>query len=143
MIDLSRQALLHALALKQVVERFSASDVGSMNEESRRKWCEMIRRHASGFKQSSNAIRRELGPVFPSFEANQSADAAVEIRDNAALIEAVKNLVNFALATDDAISHGFSVSPDTKPAMNSPTNAMFWRTLSRAESLAVAIERIQ
>jgi hypothetical protein len=59
-----------------------------------------------------------------------------------ALIDAVKNLINFASATDDAISRAFSVSPDTKPAMNSPDNAIFWRTLSRAELLAAAIERI-
>jgi len=143
MIDLSRQGLLHAFALKQLVERFSASDVGSMNDESRRKWYEMIRKHASGFRQSSNAIRRELEPVFPSLESSQSADAPVEIRDDAAMIEAVKNLVNFASAMDDAISRAFSVSPDTKPAMNSPNNAIFWRTLSRAETLATAIERIQ
>jgi len=142
MIDLSREGLLHAFALKQIVERFSASDLGAMNEESRRKWHEMIRAHASGFRQSSNTLRHELGPIFPSLEGIQSTDAQVEIRDDAALIEAVKNLMNCALATDEAISRAFSVSPDTKPAMNSPNNAIFWRTLSRAEALAAAIERI-
>src|ERR1051325_6683753 len=142
MIDLSRQGLLHAFALKQLVERFSAADIGSMSEESRHKWHEMIRTHASGFRQSSNALRRELGPIFPGLEPGQPTDGSVEIRDDAALIDAVKNLLNFVTATDDAISRAFSVSPDTKPAMNSPDNAIFWRTLSRAELLAAAIERI-
>lgn len=142
-VDLSRQGLLHAFALKQLVERFSAADVGSMDEESRRKWREMIRTHATGLRQSSNALRHELRPVFPSLEASQSSDAASEIESDVGLIEAVKNLVNFASATDDAISRSFSVSPDTKSAINSPNNAIFWRTLSRAEALAAAIERIQ
>jgi RNA polymerase sigma factor (sigma-70 family) len=142
MIDQSRQALLHAFALKHLVERFSAADVASLSEESRRKWHEMIRTHARGFRQGSGVLRRELRPVFPNLETSQSFDRVSEIRDDAGLLDAVKSLVNFASATDDAVSRSFSLSPDARPATNTPANSIFWRTLNRADSLAAALEAI-
>jgi RNA polymerase sigma factor (sigma-70 family) len=140
MIDESRQSLLHVFALKHLVERFTPADLGSLNAESRAKWREMIRGHARGFRQSTAALRRDLNPVFPHMEAGQPTDNVDEINDDRELLEAVKSLVNFASATDDAISRAFSISPEAKPINNGPRNAMFWRTLSRAETLATAIE---
>jgi len=88
-------------------------------------------------------LRRELTPIFPHTEASQGGESTAEIRDDAAVIEAVKSLINFAAANDEAISRAFAISPDMKPAINTPGSAIFWRTLNRAESLAAALERIQ
>jgi len=142
MIDQSWKTLLHAFALKYLVERFSAMDLTSLNEESRRKLHEMIRTHAHGFRQNTNILRRDLSPIFSTVETNQPCDI-VKIHDDVELFEAVKNLVKFASVTDDAISRSFSVSPETNPAINTPASVIFWRTLNRAESLAAALEAIQ
>lgn len=141
MIDQSRQGLLHAFALKHMVERFSSNDLDALDQESQRKLHEMIRSHAKAFRQSVNGLRRDLAPVFSPAEPNESATVA-DLKTDADIIDAVKSLLNFASATDDAVSRAFAISPDTKPVLNTPASPIFWRTLSRADALAAALERI-
>ncbi|MFN2532198.1 MAG: RNA polymerase sigma factor [Pyrinomonadaceae bacterium] len=140
-IDQSRKGLLHAFALKHLVERFSDADLKLLNTESRQKWHEMIRSHARAFRESSAELRGYLGLIFPHPEAGPASESA-DLPNDASLIEAVKSLVSFASATDDAISRAFSLSPDMQPVVNTPKGAIFWRTLSRSESLAAALEQI-
>jgi DNA-directed RNA polymerase specialized sigma24 family protein len=141
MIDQSRQALLHAFALKHMVERFSSNDLHALDQESQRKLHEMIRTHAKAFRQSVGGLRRDLAPIF-SPEEPSDTETVPDLKTDSDVIEAVKSLLNFASATDDAVSRAFAISPDTKPVLNTPSSPLFWRSLNRADALAAALERI-
>jgi DNA-directed RNA polymerase specialized sigma24 family protein len=142
MIDQSRQALQHAFALKHLTQRFSANDLGSLNDESRRKWHEMIRAHARAFAESSRALRRDLAPIFPQGPALSNDEKALDLRNDAALVEAVETLVGLASASDEAVSRAFALCPNCKAAMD-PGATAFWRTFNRAENLANSLQRVQ
>ncbi len=142
MIDQSRQALEHAFALKHLTQRFSTNDLGSLNDESRQKWHEMIRAHARAFTESSRALRRELAPIFSQGQSMLGDDQSPEIRNDASLVEAVGTLADLASATDEAVGRAFAISPGAKAAVD-PGATTFWRTLNRAESLASALQRVQ
>ncbi|HKZ02927.1 MAG TPA: hypothetical protein VJ180_11835, partial [Pyrinomonadaceae bacterium] len=147
-IDQSRQGLHHAFALKRLVGRFSARDLNSLTDDSRRKWHEMIRTHARAFRESTGLLRRDLVPIFGESQRGQSMRRdesasmipSMILRD-ADLVETVDQLVKLALANDEAISHAFALHPDTTFSVLG--SAVFWSNFNRAENLAAALERIE
>jgi len=142
MIDQSRQALLHAFALKHLVERFSTNDLNSLSDESRRKWYEMIKTHAHAFRESTRVLRCDLAPIFARGENSQNDSGGDVILNDAALVEAVDKLAKLALTNDEAISQAFALHPDAKGSVSLGGN-VFWSTFTRAENLAAALERIE
>ena len=142
MLDTSRQALLHAFALKHLTQRFSATDLAVLDDDSRRKLHDMIRTHARAIRQNVAALRRDLTPMFPHSDTDY-LDTVADLRDHAAVLEAIRNLLKLTAATDETISRAFALSPDSQPVRDTPASADFWRTLNRAENLATVLERIQ
>jgi len=146
MINASQQALLHAFALKHLVERFSADDLSSLDEGSRNKWYGMIRAHAGAFRESTRVLRRDLGSLFPQdpqdHGAAQNDEDGFSIANDSALAETVANLVKLALANDEAVSQAFAIQSDPKSATGLGS-AAFWSDFNRADNLAVALQRIE
>ncbi len=131
----SIQARLQALALKQIVERFSAADLQTMNPEARVKWRALVSEHARAFRRETGILRQELEPIFPALS---SEPANIEITNVADLVSAGKRLFELASASDEALRQSFSVSSENSRAAPIKTEG-FWRALSNAENLAAKI----
>jgi RNA polymerase sigma factor (sigma-70 family) len=142
MLGASRQALLHAFALKHLTQRFSPTDLAALDDDSRRRLQDMIRIHARVFRQNVAALRGDLAPIFPHTEADD-LDFVTDLRHYTSVLEAIKSLLALANSADETISRAFALNPDSQPVADTPASADFWRTLSRAENLAAALERIQ
>lgn len=146
MLNTSRDALLHALALRRLAERFPPSVLQSLNAEALTHWRTMVRDYARGFRERTEAIRRELHPVFfPERElgdasfVDPSVDSVGEIGAPPELAKAIEALSQQALANDETIRSAFALSPSSK-AVIVPREALR-RALLRSERLASAIER--
>ena len=136
----SRQARRHALALRQIVERFSAEDLRTLDEAARRQWLALIAQHARALNQECAALRRELQPIFfPNAGLDQGA-AAIEIRGDADLSHAVARLFELAVSIDDAVRRSFNIS-GSGPQSVAVKTAQFHQSLRDAESLAAKISK--
>jgi len=133
----SIQARLHALALKQIAERFSLADLQAMDPAAHAKWRSLVNEHAQVFRREITALRRELELLFPA-AASSDGSVEMEVTNDAALARAAKRLFELASANDDAISSSFSVyagSEGSAPVKS----AQFWRSFRAAEGLAERI----
>ncbi|HEY8186043.1 MAG TPA: sigma-70 family RNA polymerase sigma factor [Pyrinomonadaceae bacterium] len=130
----SRQALLQASALKRLVRRFSPEEIDALEPEARTKWLAMIREHAQAYQREIAALRQELSSVF-----GQSGTAGQEAIGETNLAQLADRLVQLSYANDEAVRSTFTVSVEgtTTTAIKSPH---FWRSLTSAERLAVAIQ---
>ncbi len=130
----ARQARRHALALKQIVERFSAEDLSTMDESSRQQWRALVDQHARSIQQETESLRRELQPIFFPGEP-QAGGGGGSTND---LAQAAKQLFEIAVSNDDTVRRSFTLGSSGSPAVKS---SEFARSLSRAISLAAAISR--
>jgi len=127
----SRQALLQASALKDLVERFSPAEVQALSPEARDKWLGMIREHAEAYRREVAALRQELTSVFGSRPGEGAGEA------NPA--RAAGRLLQMSYANDDAVRSAFTVSQDGRTTAGIKSE-QFWRSLSAAEKLAAEIQ---
>jgi hypothetical protein len=135
----TRKARRHALALKQIAERFSANDLRSLDESARNQWRQMIARHASGVEQELEGLRRELQPMFPSM-TNVESNVGVEISSDADLARAAKRLFDLACAIDNGVGTSFSIYAGANAT--APVRTVeFARALISAAALAQRIGR--
>ncbi|HLL15768.1 MAG TPA: sigma-70 family RNA polymerase sigma factor [Pyrinomonadaceae bacterium] len=132
----SRQALMHASALRRLAGRFSPAETRALTLEARAKWQTMIREHARGYREQTAALRRELRPVFsPAGGGEGSSESA----DEESLRRDAERLLRHGYAHDEAMRSAFTLS-DGGRASVSLRSPQFWRSLAAAESLAGAIE---
>jgi RNA polymerase sigma factor (sigma-70 family) len=132
----SRQALMHASALKRLAGRFSPAETRSLTPEARTKWQTMIREHARGYREQTAALRRELRPIF--FQGG-GGEVAGEKTDDESLRQDAERLLRFGYAHDEAMRSAFTLSDGARSSV-SLRSPQLWRTLAAAESLAGAIE---
>jgi RNA polymerase sigma factor (sigma-70 family) len=132
----SRQAMLHAWALRKLVQRFSTDEVQSLDKNSRTKWLTLIVQHTQGFERETTGLRAHLILAFP---AKAAADETVtDVTDEAGLARLILRMAELSTITDEAIRSSFTLSGGDGLAVSS---APFWRTLSNAELLAQKIEQ--
>ncbi len=131
----SRQALLHASALKRLIERFPLEETRSLAPPARAKWINMVREHAQGCVRETSAVRQEVRYVFTNAP---SGEAANEFVNENGLRQAAERLVQLSYANDEAVHSSFIVSSDNQ-TVAPIKSAQFWRTLKTAEKLATAI----
>lgn len=128
----SRQALLHASALKRLVERFSPDEVRGLSPDAREKFLTMVQDHSRSYQRAVAALRQELRPIF--FRSGESAsEIAAESRARA------NQLLKLSYANDDAVRSAFTISADGRTTANIKTE-QFWRSLVTAEKLAAEIQ---
>jgi hypothetical protein len=136
----SARARSHALAMKQIAERFSRSDLEAMDEAVRANWRSMIGGHAEGLQRELRSLRADLGRIFPA----SAAEAAVqtEVASDEDLVRSAKHIFELASTNDAALRMSFSLSTDK--SVEAPVKtAGFWRSFSSAEGLAAKIAHYQ
>ncbi|HEV2762985.1 MAG TPA: hypothetical protein VGV38_08325, partial [Pyrinomonadaceae bacterium] len=129
----SRQALLHANALRRLASRFTPEETRSLAPEARTRWLSMVREHARAYRRETAALRAELRPVFGG-SATGGDDAGA-----AQPSQAAEQLLRLSYATDEAVRSALAAS-EHAGASHTLGSAQFWRSLQRAEQLAAAIE---
>jgi hypothetical protein len=129
----SRQALLQASALKRLVERFSPADIRALSPEARDKWLSMIHEHSQAYRREVAALRQQLATIFGG------RSPAAEPGDVTNTAQAASRLVELSYANDDAVRSAFTISADGRTT-GGIKSEKFWRSLSAAEKLALAIE---
>ena len=131
----SRQALLHASALKRLAGRFTPAEARALGPDARTKWLSMIREHAGAYRRETAALRAQLGAVFGGGGEGANAEAV----DETNLSEAAARLLQLSYAQDGAVRSAFTISEEggTASAVKSP---QFRRTLASSERLAAAIQ---
>ncbi|HEU4432211.1 MAG TPA: RNA polymerase sigma factor [Pyrinomonadaceae bacterium] len=130
-------ALFHAIALKQLINRFANVDMRTVAPDARAKWLAMVREQAAAFERESALLRRELQPIF--FVGGESnAVEQVAIADDADLAAAVEKLHKLALANNEAVRSAFTISSRSSA---SALKSSFWRSSESAETLAQRIGR--
>jgi len=130
-------ALFHAIALKQLINRFANVDMRTVAPDARAKWLTMVREQAAAFQRETAALRRELQPIFfVGAESNVVEDVA--IADDADLAAAVEKLHKLALANNEAVRSAFTISSRSSA---SALKSSFWRSSESAERLAQRIGR--
>ena len=135
----SRRALSHAIELKQLSQRFSATQLDALTPSARAKLFSMVRGHAEALRLETSQLRGELQPIFFPTENDGGNSEASEISGDAGLAPAIERLSNLVLTNDEQIRSAFAASSagPTSRAMKAPR---FRLSLVMAERLA---ERIQ
>ena len=129
----SRRALLHASALKRLVERFTPAEGRALAPAAREKWLALVREHVQAIRRETVALNGELRPVFsPGTNARGAATG------DANPARAAERLLELAYDTDAAVRSAFTVSADGDGAAR-VKSAQFWRALGEAEALAASI----
>lgn len=126
------QASRHALAMKQLSDRFSIADLQSLNTEERAKWLGLLRGHAGKFLSEAESLRRDLGTVFPDLGGGSTAGTPGGDREIQA---SVRRLYELAVSTDEDLRGSFAVFANASGSAEVKT-AKFWRSFN--SSIAVA-----
>ena len=129
----SRQALLHASALRRLVGRFTPEEARALQPEARAKWLSMVREHAGAYRREVAALRAQLTPVFGSHGAGAQTPAGES------LARAAERLLQLSYAQDDAVRTAFTISESGGSAA-AISSAQFWRTLAASERLAASVQ---
>jgi RNA polymerase sigma factor (sigma-70 family) len=131
----SRQALLHASALKRMANRFTPAQARALSEDARAKWLAMVREHAGAYAREVAALRAQLSSVFGG-----GAGVGAEGLGDADAAQASERLLQLSYAQDSAVRSAFTISEEGRSAaaVKSP---QFWRTLSVSERLAAEIQK--
>jgi len=130
-------ALFHAIALKQLVNRFANVDMRTVAPDARAKWLSMIREQAVAFERETALLRRDLQPIF-FVGAELGAGEELTIASDADLAVAVEKLHKLALANNDAVRTAFVISSRSSAGA---LRSSFWRLSANAQGLARGIER--
>jgi DNA-directed RNA polymerase specialized sigma24 family protein len=132
----SRQALLHASALRRMVGRFTPAEARELGPEARSKWLSMIREHAGAYRREAAALRGQLSTVFA---AGGGGGARAEVNGEAGLAQAAERLLQLSYTQDGAVRSAFTISEGGGSAA-AIKSQQFWRALSESERLAAAIQ---
>jgi len=138
-VNRSYRALFHAVQLKQLIVRFSKTNMQGISEEGRKKLREMIQTHAEGFSREYVVLRRELEPIFHTegFSAVREQD---HIENDEQLNVAVEKLSRLASSNNEAIRTAFTVSEEGS-SVRRLNSGQFWKDLVDAEQIALKIAK--
>jgi RNA polymerase sigma factor (sigma-70 family) len=136
----SFQARRHALALKQIAERFSLEDLRSLDPPAMGKWQAMISQHARALQQETSSLRRELEQAFPALAAGN--EGGIDVASDEAIVRAAQRLFAVAVDNDERVRHSFAVYAGGAGLAPIKT-AQFWQSLGNAERIAQAIQNRQ
>jgi DNA-directed RNA polymerase specialized sigma24 family protein len=154
----SRTALLHAVLLRSLAERYDASTLRALDEQAYETWRTLLATHASAFADEAGGVRALIRPAFlegderaPSGETDGRVDVGVGVDVGAgvgvdkndggvALNEAAARIGDLAIAIDEAVRTALSASTE-RPGRLRVKDATFWQTVRTAERLARTLGR--
>jgi hypothetical protein len=133
----SRQARRHALALKQLAERFSLTDLRTLPESDRAHWISLLQEHAREFEREVQGLRRELQQVFPAL--SETPAEAGSLSSDADIQDSVRRLYELTVAFDEDVRQSFTLSSQAGGVAQVKADR-FWQSLRNAEALAARIQ---
>jgi hypothetical protein len=133
----SQSAKAHALALRQIAQRFSADELRAMTPEEHRQWRDMLKTHAGAVLNETRLMQENLEPVFRA-NAEDKSSLAPSLKSDADLVYAAVKLSDLTTSNDSAVWHSFAASTQ---ASNVTLVCLpeFWESLLDAEILAQEI----
>jgi hypothetical protein len=135
----SSRARSHALALKQIAERFSPADIETMDPAARTRWRALMMEHANIFHREMDEVRLALAPMFPL--ANGTAPSDIEIASDQDMARGAKHLFEISAVIDNGLRASLSLSSERGDApVRSP---QFWSSFNSAQALAARIVAIK
>jgi anti-sigma factor RsiW len=139
MVNLSNQGMDHLWAMKRLLNQFSPEERRALTPEASAKWIGLIRAHARSYQQSSQALRRELQPIFFAGQSASGVSAeGAAIADTNELARAVEQLFKLGSSNDRVIRSAFTSSAGG--VMTTVIKApQFWQSLRNAEVLAARV----
>jgi hypothetical protein len=135
----SNAALLHSLALQDLVTRFSSREVQSFTEPERSQWRQMLNDHAEAIADNTAALRSQLAPVYG--KAAGYGQASSPVAKPVSLLPASANLLSLVKAQDEIIHAAFTLSNENAKA-SSINESVFWRFLSEVQDGARQIQSL-
>jgi RNA polymerase sigma factor (sigma-70 family) len=136
MMTRSRQARRHALALKQLAERFSLNDLRALPESDRARWIGLLQEHARECQREVRGLRRELQQVFPAL--SEAGAVSTGLNGDAEIQDAARRLYEFSVAVDEDVRQSFALSSQAAAVAQVKADR-FWQSLRNAEALAAKI----
>jgi hypothetical protein len=138
LLNHSFQARRHALAMKQIAERFSLDDLRALDPQAKANWRGMIAQHARALHQETASLRRELEQAFPVLAAGN--EVGIDVTSDEAIVRAAQQLFVLSVNNDDNMHRTFAVFVGKQG--NVPVKSpQFWRSLKSAEALAGVISK--
>jgi hypothetical protein len=135
----SSRARSHALALKQIAERFSPADIETMDPAARARWRALMMEHANIFHREMAEVRLALAPMFPL--ANATGPGDIEIASDQDMARAAKHLFELSAVIDNGLRASLSLSSERGDA---PVRSrQFWSSFNNAQALAAKIVAIK
>lgn len=132
----SQLARRHALAAKQLSDRFSLTDLASLTPTERGKWIALINGHAAKFAAEYESLERELKTVFPDIAGGGDGRSITSDKD---LQSAIRELYNLSVACDEGLRGSFALFTNTAASAEVKT-AKFWRALNNAAAVARSLQ---
>jgi RNA polymerase sigma factor (sigma-70 family) len=133
----SRQALLHASALKRLAEQFTPAQARALPADARAKWLSMVREHASAYRREVAALRAQLSGAFAARGGGAGGERVGDADDAA---QAAARLLRLSYTQDGAVRSAFTISEGAGSSA-AIKSEQFWRTLADSERLAAEIEK--
>jgi hypothetical protein len=109
-VSRSQRALSHSLELKQLSSRFSAAELEQLTPSARTKWASLVRNHAEALRRELLTLEGELQRTLLATDSAIPQAEAVEILDDASLLNAIERLHGLVLATDQIVRASFAAS---------------------------------
>ncbi|HKZ77340.1 MAG TPA: sigma-70 family RNA polymerase sigma factor [Pyrinomonadaceae bacterium] len=131
----SRQSMIHAHALRNLVQRFSAESLRTLDPEARSKWLSLLRSHSQALSKHLRVQYHELEGVFRPSAVDEVQ--VLVVTDDASLLRAVERLFELSAARDRSLRSAFAISLDASASLfDSP---QFWRSFKQAQALTERI----
>jgi RNA polymerase sigma factor (sigma-70 family) len=136
----SRQMARHAGALRQLAQRFSVTQLQTLNPAAREKWLSLLHSHARSLRDETLQLRASLAPLLAGKAA--TATEIITINNDDALRRACERVAQLCAESDRIVRAAFTVSTDAAPDAALQTSS-FAGNLHRIEHLAEAISAAQ
>lgn len=137
MCSRSSRARAHALAVKQIAERFTPAQLGALDPADRRRLRERVSAHALLYQRQLQEMCRDLESIF-SASSTKPVAPEVDITNDEGWLLAINRLFEMSAAVDRDLCQSFSLSTELVTAA-AVKRASFWRSVADAESLATQI----
>jgi hypothetical protein len=132
----SRELRRNALALKQIAERFTPTEVERLDPAKRNEWKALIHSRARAIAGDVRNLTLRLSVVFPGLESGASGGADL----SAGVDAAAQRLFGLAAACDTQVNQSFAISAGGHGSA-SVKSVQFWRSLAQMSAIANELQK--